>query len=106
MTVAAELGEHGRVVELARGLQPGRLKVADRHYAYWLYYGAGLAHSGQHDGEALAAFMHAERAAPVPFSTNLLARSAVSAMARRASRRSVPDDLRIIARRLGVEIAA
>ncbi len=106
MTVAAELGEHGRVVELARGLQPGRLKVADRHYAYWLHYGAALAHSGRHDREALAAFMHAERAAPLPFSVNQLARSAMSAMVRRAKRQGVPDDLRIIARRLGIEIAA
>jgi transcriptional regulator with XRE-family HTH domain len=105
MTVAAELGEHGRVIELARGLQPGRLKVADRHYAYWLHYGAALAHAGRHDGEALSAFMHAERAAPVPFSVNQLARSAVSAMVRRARRQTVPDDLRIVARRLGIEIA-
>jgi transcriptional regulator with XRE-family HTH domain len=105
MTVAGELGEHGRVIELARALNPGRLKVADRHYSYWLTYGAALAHSSRHDAEALAAFMHAERSAPVPFSVSQLARTAVSGMVRRASRRGVPNDLRIIAKRLGIQVS-
>jgi transcriptional regulator with XRE-family HTH domain len=104
MTVAGELGEHGRVIELARAINPGPLRMADRHHSYWLNQGLALARSGRTDREALSAFMHAERAAPVPFSLNAAAHDAVMAMWYRVRRRAVPDDLRVIARRLGIEV--
>src|SRR5207302_7674704 len=63
MTVAAELGEHGRVIELARTIEPRRLKVANSCQAYWMHLGRSLAHSGKTDREALVALIHAERAA-------------------------------------------
>jgi transcriptional regulator with XRE-family HTH domain len=107
MTVALEQGEYGRVVELARTLQPGQLKIADRHFSYWLNYGAALAHSGKHDPEAVVAFMRAERTAPVPFSENELARGSVITMLHRSRRRAAPPkDLEMIARRLGINTAA
>jgi hypothetical protein len=80
--------------------------VANRHQAYWLHRGRALAHSGKTDREALAAFINAERAGPVPFSLNPMARDTVIAMVHRAQRRSVSQDLRLIARRLGVNVAA
>jgi hypothetical protein len=103
MTVDIELGEYGRVIERAKATTPGPLRLANRHQAYWLSYGRGLAHSGQTDREALAAFMHAERAAPLAFSLNPMARDAVISMVHRARRRSVSEDLRVLARRLGVD---
>ncbi len=106
MAVETELGEYGRVIELAREIEPRRLKVANRHQSYWLHLGRALAHSGKTDREALIAFMNAERAAPVPFAVNPMARDAVVSMVHRARRRSVSQDLRMIARRLGVEVAA
>jgi hypothetical protein len=54
----------------------------------------------------LAAFINAERAAPVPFSLNPMARDTVIAMVHGAQRRSVSQDLRMIAHRLGVNVAA
>ncbi|GAA1810033.1 helix-turn-helix transcriptional regulator [Planosporangium flavigriseum] len=106
MAVETELGEYGRVVELAGTIEPRRLKVANRHQSYWLHLGRALAHSGKTDREALIAFMNAERAAPIPFSLNAMARDAVVVMVHRARRRSVSDDLRMLARRMGVEVAA
>jgi hypothetical protein len=104
MSVLAELGEYDKVIEIARHIRPHLFRVANRHQSYWLTYGRALAHSGRRDREALAAFMHAERAAPTPFSVNPMARDAVVSMIYRARRRAVPQDLRVIAGRLGVDV--
>jgi transcriptional regulator with XRE-family HTH domain len=107
MTVALEQAEYGRVIELANAIEPGRLKIADRHFSYWLNYGAALTHSGKHDAEAVIAFMRAERTAPVAFSENELARGSVTTMLHRARRRAVASkNLAMIARRLGIDAAA
>ena len=105
MSVDVELGEHGRALETAPSVNPAGLKVANRHQSYWLSYGRALAHSGRTDREALTAFTRAERAAPAPFSLNPMARDAVSSMVHRARHRSVSEDLRILARRVGVDVA-
>lgn len=102
MNIALESGEPGRVLELAGKVEPRRLRGAGRHQAYWLDRGRALAHSGKVDGAALADLMRAERAAPLAFSLNPLARDAISAMVLRAQRRAVSEDLRILARRVGV----
>jgi hypothetical protein len=106
MTVAGELAEHGRVIEIGRDLNPNRLKIADRHYSYWLNMGRSLAHSGKADREALVAFINAERSAPVAFSRNQAARDSVVSMVLRARRRSVSRELQVLARRLGIEVPA
>ncbi|RKR87346.1 transcriptional regulator with XRE-family HTH domain [Micromonospora pisi] len=106
MSIAAELGEHGRVAEVAREVQPGPLRAVIRHQSYWLDLGRALAHSGRSDREALTAFMRAERAAPMTFTLNPLAHDAVVAMVRRARDRSMSDDLRILARRVGADVQA
>jgi hypothetical protein len=98
------LGEFGRVLELARTTTPDPLRVANRHQAYWMAYGRALAHSGKTDREALLAFIRAERAAPLAFSLNPMARDAIVAMVHRARRRSVSDDLRTLARRFGISV--
>jgi hypothetical protein len=106
MAVQTELGEYGKVIELAREIEPRRLKVANRQQSYWLHLGRAFAHTGRTDREALVAFTHAERVAPVPFAINPMARDAVVSMVHRARRRSVSEDLRMLARRLGVDVAA
>lgn len=103
MSVAIESGEHGRAIEVARKVRPDGLKIANRHQSYWMNLGRALAHSGRSDREALTAFMRAERAAPAPFRVNPLAHDAVVSMVNRARRRSVSEDLRILARRIGIE---
>lgn len=106
MTVAIELGDYGEALDLAKQISPAPLRVANRHQSYWLSYGRALAHSGKSDREALVALTRAERAAPLAFSLNALARDSVVMMVRRAQRRSVSDDLRTLARRVGVETDA
>jgi transcriptional regulator with XRE-family HTH domain len=85
---------------------PNRLQIADRHYAYWTSLGRALAVGGKADRPALVAFITAERAAPVAFSRNQAVRDSVVSMVLRARRRSVSHDLRVLARRLGIEVPA
>jgi hypothetical protein len=106
MSIAAEFGEYGRVIELARTVRPDALRAAHRHQSYWLDLGRALAHSGRTDAEALVAFIRAERAAPALFALNPLAHDALVAMVSRARRRSVSEDLRILARRVGIGVDA
>lgn len=103
MAIANELGEYGRAVELAQTFQPGPLRAANRHLAYHLDSAKALAHLGRRDGEALAALLTAERCAPTLFSLHPIARESVTAMVRRAQHRAVPDSLRVLARRVGVD---
>lgn len=105
MAVAAELGEHGRVVELARAVRPDPLRMANRHQAYWMTLGSALADSGRRDAAALVAFIRAERAAPTTFRMSPTGHDAVVAMVRRARRRSVSADLRVLARRTGISLS-
>ncbi|MET0492933.1 MAG: helix-turn-helix transcriptional regulator [Actinoplanes sp.] len=103
MAMAAEVGDHGLVIELAKKVRPDPLRMANRHQAYWMTLGAALANSGRNDREALVAFIRAERVAPSTFAMNPVGRDAVVAMVRRARRRSVSGDLRVLARRVGIE---
>jgi transcriptional regulator with XRE-family HTH domain len=105
MNVDLELGEYGRVIESAKATTPAPLRVANRHQSYWLSCGRALAHSGKTDRDALVAFISAERAAPLAFTLNPIARDAIVSMVHRARHRSVSEDLRVLARRLGVEAA-
>ncbi|MFG3689765.1 helix-turn-helix domain-containing protein [Micromonospora sp. NPDC047740] len=106
MSIAAELGEPGRVIELSRTVRPQVLTASIRQMSYWLDLGRALAESRRRDAEALAAFVRAEQAAPVPFALNPLAQDAVVAMAQRAKRRAVPNELRLLAGRLGISLAS
>lgn len=106
MTVALEQGEHGRVVELADELNPGPLRASNRHQSYWLNRGRALAHSGKTDPQARVALLNAEQVAPVPFRLNPLAHDTVLAMVNRAKRGAVPKDLRVLALRLGIDVAS
>jgi transcriptional regulator with XRE-family HTH domain len=104
MTLAAEMGEHGKVLELADRIEPRNLRVADRPFAYWMTRGRSVGHSGKHDREALVSLTLAERAAPTSFSRSQIATDTVSALVGRARRRSMTPELRIMARRLGVSV--
>ncbi|RAO13853.1 hypothetical protein ONO86_00463 [Micromonospora noduli] len=106
MSIAAEQGESGRVIELSRTVRPQVLAASIRQQSYWLDLGRALADGGRRDVEALAAFVQAERAAPIPFAINPLARDAVVTLAQRAQRRAIPDELRLLAGRIGINLAA
>lgn len=103
MSIASEMGDHGRVIELARTVRPDPLPMANRHQAYWMTLGSALASTGRQDPNALVAFINAERAAPSTFAMNPVGHDAVVAMVRRARRRAVPGPLQVLARRIGIE---
>ncbi|NLU78221.1 helix-turn-helix transcriptional regulator [Micromonospora sp. HNM0581] len=105
MSIAAEQGEMGQVIELSRTVRPQVLAATNRQLSYWLDLGRALTESGRRDAEALGAFVQAERAAPIPFALNPLARDAVVSLAQRARRRAVPVDLRLLAGRMGIRLA-
>ncbi|GIJ32841.1 helix-turn-helix domain-containing protein [Micromonospora sediminimaris] len=105
MSIAAEQGEMGRVIELSRTVRPQVLAATIRQLSYWLDLGRALADTGRRDAEALGAFVQAERAAPIPFALSPLARDAVVSLAQRARRRALPDDLRLLAGRMGIRLA-
>ncbi|MBO4208725.1 helix-turn-helix domain-containing protein [Micromonospora echinofusca] len=105
MSIAAEQGEGGRVIELSRTVRPQVLAASIRQQSYWLDLGRALAETGRRDDEALAAFVRAEQAAPAPFALNPLAQDAVVAMAQRAKRRAIPDELTQLAGRMGISLA-
>ncbi|NYH40776.1 transcriptional regulator with XRE-family HTH domain [Micromonospora jinlongensis] len=106
MPIAAEQGESGRVIELSRTVRPQVLAASIRQQSYWLDLGRAMADGGRRDVEALPAFVQAERAAPIPFAVNPLARDAVVTLAQRAQRRAIPDELRLLAGRIGINLAA
>ncbi|MFG2060737.1 helix-turn-helix domain-containing protein [Micromonospora sp. NPDC048871] len=105
MSIAAEQGEMGRVIELSRTVRPQVLVATIRQMSYWLDLGRAYADTGRRDAEALGAFVQAERVAPIPFALNPLARDAVVTLAQRARRRAVSDDLRLLAGRMGIRLA-
>lgn len=105
MTLFSELGEHGRVLELADGVPVDGIPVANRRQSYHLDRGRALAHSGKRDKEALIALAQAERAAPAPFRLNPVIRDVVSTMITRAKRKAVAEDLAAMAHRLGISPA-
>jgi transcriptional regulator with XRE-family HTH domain len=104
MAVSAESGDYDRVIRLSTQTNPGPLRVVNRHQSYWLDLGRAYAHSGKSDSQALVALINAEQAAPVSFAVNPLARDALVTMVYRAQCRAIPDTLRILARRVGVEV--
>lgn len=102
MAALNELGEYGRVVEIARGLHPGHLPAAGRAAAYWVDLGCALAQLRNRERDAIVAFLNAERSAPEWVRPQPRVRETVQAMIRRAQHRSVADDLRQLAQRIGI----
>jgi hypothetical protein len=102
MSILAELGEYGKVLELARDLPVDGIPVANRRQSYHMTLGRALAHNGKADKLALIELAKAERAAPAPFRLNPVIRDVVSTMITRAKRKAVAEELTAMATRLGV----
>ncbi|MGC4868945.1 hypothetical protein ACLQ3B_26295 [Micromonospora sp. DT53] len=106
MSIAAEQGEYGRIIELSRTDPLAGAQGIESPTVVLVDIGRALADGGRRDSEALAAFIRAEQAAPVPFAINPLARDAVVTLAQPAQRRAIPDDLRLLAGRIGIDLDA
>jgi transcriptional regulator with XRE-family HTH domain len=102
MAIFTELGEYGKVLEVARQVSVAGIPVANRRQSYHMSLGRALAHSGARDKEAMVELAKAERAAPAPFRLNPITRDVVSRLITRARRKAVAEDLAAMASRLGI----
>jgi transcriptional regulator with XRE-family HTH domain len=100
--VAVEMGEGGRVSELARDIHPELVESKTRQAAYYTDVGRGLAQTRRHDREALVNFIRAESIAPQQVRLNPAVRDTVGAMLRRARAGAGGAQLRDLASRVGV----
>ncbi|BCJ37943.1 transcriptional regulator [Actinocatenispora thailandica] len=99
--IAVELGEGGRVRELAAGVTPDAVRSATRQASWYADLGRGLAQTRRADQEAVAHLVRAERIAPQRVRLNPAVRDTVSLILRRVRQRSVSSDLRALAERVG-----
>ena len=104
MVIANELAEPERVLEISGEFEPADDAPADRRCAYWLETGRALAHTGRDDRGALMMLSRAEREAPQVYRLTPAAGETVTAILRRQRRKSDRDELRTLARRLGLSV--
>lgn len=81
--IAVELGEGGRVMELAKDVVADQVPSAVRQASYYTDLGRGLAQNRRHDQEAVTNFIRAELIAPQRVRLNQAVRETVGAMLRR-----------------------
>ncbi|MGA8116742.1 MAG: helix-turn-helix transcriptional regulator [Actinocatenispora sp.] len=100
VAVAVELGEGGRVDEIARTIRPESVPSASRRASFWSDLGRGYAQDGR-DDRAVRAFCVAERLAPQRVRASTTVRETVGDILRRARREAGGRELRALARRIG-----
>jgi transcriptional regulator with XRE-family HTH domain len=103
MNVANELGEHGRVPEIAERVDPAVFAGPSLRCFYWMQVGRALVSTGKDDARALTALVCSEREAPQIFQHNSNARDAVVTLVRRARKKSLPRTLTRLAHTVGAD---
>jgi transcriptional regulator with XRE-family HTH domain len=101
VAIAVELGEGGRVDEIARQIRPEVVDSASRRASFFADLGRGYAQAGA-DARAVEAFCVAERLAPQRIRASTTVRETVGDILRRARREAGGQQLRALARRVGV----
>ncbi|HEY0638366.1 MAG TPA: helix-turn-helix transcriptional regulator [Pseudonocardiaceae bacterium] len=104
MALAAEAGEGGKVVELARTVDPQRIPSPGRQAAYWSDLGRGLAMDRNRRPQAVVALRRAEELDPLTVRASPYVRSTVVDLVRRARRDAAGADLRGMAYRMGIAV--
>lgn len=101
VSVALELGEAGRVPEIARGIDVAVIPSAGRQASFYADVGRGYAATRAVD-RAVEAFRRAEQLAPERTRSSPWVREAVSDLMRRAHRDAGGRELRGLAYRMGL----
>lgn len=101
VAIGTELGEGGKVRELARGVEWWSLPVS-RQGAYWMDLGRGLLQDRHAREEGLRALLRAETLTPQQVRNNVFVREAIADQIRRARRDAGGRELRGLAWRMGV----
>jgi len=99
--LAVEMGEGGRVREIARRIRPEAVRSASRQTAFYIDLGRGLA-AERRDSEAVAALSRAEQISPLRVRTSPAVRETVAALLRRDRQRQATRPLRRLAEAVGV----
>jgi transcriptional regulator with XRE-family HTH domain len=102
VTLATELGEVGKVVELARAVNPDDLPAKARRAMYWADLGRSMLSEKSTVDKGIRALATAESIAPQLVRNNVFVREAVADLLRRAQRGAGGRDLRGLAWRMGV----
>jgi hypothetical protein len=89
--LAVELGEGGRVAELADQVDVAAIPSAGRQATFYGDVGRGLAQERGREDQAVQAFRHAEDLAPQRLRTNPYVRAAVTNLLPRTSGQAKPD---------------
>jgi transcriptional regulator with XRE-family HTH domain len=105
LAIAVELGEGGRVREIARTVDLSRVPSASRQAMFWADLGCGMAQERSMRDEAVEALLRAEKIAPQRIHANPFVRETVGdLLRRRVQRDSVGRELRGMAWRMGVGV--
>jgi hypothetical protein len=102
VSLATELGEGGRVAELAKAVNPSALPAKARRAAFHADLGRSLLTERATVDKGIQALVTAERIAPHWVRNNVFVREAVSDLLRRAQRDAGGRELRGLAYRMGV----
>ena len=100
--IAVEMGEGGRVPEIAKDISPDTVDSHTRQAAFYMDLGRALAQTRRQDREAIGYLLRAERLAPQRFRLDPAVRDTVGAMLRRAQLRAGGEQLQSLASRVGV----
>ncbi len=104
VALALELGEPGRVGELAREVDVDAIPSAGRRASFYGDVGRGLAAIRGRETDAVEALRRAEALAPQRTRTNPYVREAVTDLLRRARRDAGGRELRGMAYRIGIAV--
>jgi transcriptional regulator with XRE-family HTH domain len=101
VAIAVEMGEGGRVDEIARDIVPDTVSSASRRASFWSDVARGYAQE-RRDEAAVRAFCTAEQLAPQRVRASTVIRETVGDILRRARRDAGGRELRSLAHRVGV----
>ncbi|MGH3693874.1 MAG: helix-turn-helix domain-containing protein [Pseudonocardiaceae bacterium] len=102
VTLALELGEPGRVPELARDVEVAAIPSAGRQATFYGDLGRGLATIRGREAQAVEALLRAERLAPQRIRTSPFVRETVTDLRRRGRRHAWGREVRGMAHRMGL----
>lgn len=102
VALALELGEPGRVPELARDVEVAAIPSAGRQATFYGDVGRGLATIRGRETQAIEALRRAERLAPQRIRTSPFVRETITDLMRRARRDAGGRELRGMAYRMGL----
>jgi transcriptional regulator with XRE-family HTH domain len=102
VSLATELGEGGKVAELARAVNPNELHAKARRAMYWTDLGRSMLTERSTVDKGIQALVTAESIAPQRVRNNVFAREAIASLLRRAQRDAAGRELRGLAWRMGV----